>query len=146
MRSFFVCGMLSLMLVIGCEIKNDADVSSEAVIEVTPNAPPMEARLAEVGVGIKGQSLKNETGIGKAIAQPAVVLFQTKEKVAFEIQIPHALALFKASEGRAPESHAEFMDKIIKFNQIKLPKLPDGQEYQYHPDDEKLWVEPIESK
>jgi len=144
MRSFFVCCAFSTVLVIGCEIKNDAEVSTETVT-ITPNAPSMEARPAEVGVGLKGQSLKNETGIGKAIAQPAVVLFQTKEKVAFEILIPQALALYKASEGHAPESHAEFMEKIIKFNQIKLPKLPDGQEYQYRPDDEKLWVQPIES-
>jgi hypothetical protein len=139
---FYGCAF-SVALLCGCEIKNESEVPSVTATEITPNTPSMEAKPAEVGVGIQGQSLRNETGIGKAIAQPAVVLFQTKEKIAFEIQIPQALALFKASEGRAPESHAEFMDKIIKFNQIKLPKLPEGQEYQYHPDDEKLWVQPI---
>lgn len=146
MKSLWVCGILLTTVVAGCEIKNDLETSSEKATQISPAAPPMEARPAEVGVGIKGQSLKNETGIGKAIAQPAVVLFQTKEKIAFEVQIPHALELFKASEGRGPETHAEFMEKIIKFNQIKLPKLPEGQEYQYRPEDGKLWVQPIEPR
>ncbi len=143
MKSNFYHCALTVALLSGCEIKNEPEMASVTSTEITPNSPTIEARPAEVGVGIKGQSLRNETGIGKAIAQPAVVLFQTKEKIAFEIQIPQALALFKASEGRGPESHAEFMDKIIKFNQIKLPKLPEGQEYQYRPDDEKLWVQPM---
>jgi hypothetical protein len=143
MKPIFYGCAFSVVLLAGCEIKNEPEASAVASTEITPNSPALEVRPAEVGVGLQGQSLRNETGIGKAIAQPAVVLFQTKEKIAFEIQIPQALALFKASEGRAPESHAEFMDKIIKFNQIKLPKLPEGQEYQFHPDDEKLWVHPI---
>ena len=95
---------------------------------------------------MKGQSLKNETGIGKAIAQPAMVLFQMKEKIPFEIEIPQALELFKASEGRTPSSHEEFMEKIVKFNRIKLPKLPEGQEYRYRPEEAQLWVEPIQAK
>jgi hypothetical protein len=116
--------------------------TAEVPPTVTSQAPPAEARPAQVGVGLQGQSLKNESGIGKAIAQPAMVLFQTKEKMVFEVQIPQALQLFNGLEGRLPETHEEFMDKIIKFNQIKLPKLPEGQEYRYRPDKGELWVEP----
>ncbi len=145
MRSFILAGFGCLtMLALGCEIKNELEAPGQVEIKPAPNRAVMEARPAEVGVGIKGQSLKNETGIGKAIAQPAVILFQTKEKIAFEVLIPHALELFKGSEGHYPESHEEFMDKIIKFNQIKLPKLPDGQEYRYRPEVGQLWVQPIE--
>jgi len=144
MRLILNSGLLGLVaFALGCEIKSDMDKPIEAISTSEPASPPFEARPAEVGVGIKGQSLKNETGIGKAIAQPAVVLFKVKEKIPFEILIPSAMGLFKASEGRAPESHEEFMTKIIKANQIQLPKLPEGQEYQYRPEDEQLWVQPI---
>ena len=51
------------------------------------------------------------------------------------------MKLFKASEDRAPKSHEEFMEKIIKANNIHLPELPDGQRYQYDPKTEQLMVE-----
>ena len=45
--------------------------------------------------------------------------------------IKHALDLFNATEGRYPNSYEEFMDKIIKENNIQLPVLPFGHKYQY---------------
>ena len=145
MRRILLGGLLVYAaLPLGCEIKTDT--VAEKGTTITPTPLPMEARPAEVGVGIKGQSLKNETGIGKIIAQPAMTLFAVKEKIPFEIEIPAAMNLFKAGEGegRAPSTHEEFMEKIIKFNRIKLPKLPEGQEYRYRPEEEQLWVQPIQ--
>jgi hypothetical protein len=86
--------------------------------------------------------LKEETGIGKLIAQPALTLFQTKEKVVFEIQIPQAMEIYRATDGEYPATHEDFMAKIIKANKIQLPKLPAGQEYRYRPEEHQLWVEP----
>lgn len=113
--------------------------------ETTSATKEFLARPAEVGVGKQGQSLENETGVGRIIAQPAITLFQTKQKVVFEIQIPQALALFDGLNGRFPKSHEEFMEKIIRENRIALPKLPDGQVYRYRPDEKQLWVEPADS-
>jgi hypothetical protein len=76
------------------------------------------------------------------IAQPAATLFRVREKVVFEIQLPQAVALFQASEGRLPSSHEEYFEKIIDANRINLPKLPTGQTYRYRPDLGELWVEP----
>jgi hypothetical protein len=45
--------------------------------------------------------------------------------------IAHALNLFQASEGRYPDSHEEFMTRIIQENNIRLPVLPGGKKYQY---------------
>jgi hypothetical protein len=45
--------------------------------------------------------------------------------------IAHAVNLFYATEGRYPESYDEFMQKIIKANNIQLPVLPGGKQYQY---------------
>ena len=110
--------------------------------EVVAKAPMAEAKPAQVGVGVQGQSLKEETGIGKLIAQPALTLFQTKEKVVFEIQIPQAMEIYRATDGEYPATHEDFMAKIIKANNILLPKLPAGQEYRYRPEEHQLWVEP----
>jgi hypothetical protein len=91
---------------------------------------------AEKGVGAKGR------GYGQGvIATPAASLFAAKERIAFEIQIPHAMNLFKGMEGRMPNSNKEFMEKIIKENQIQLPTLPEGERYVYDPKTEQLMVE-----
>ncbi|MFT5526913.1 MAG: hypothetical protein ACI9HK_004893 [Pirellulaceae bacterium] len=115
-------------------VEEDPAVSIE-----TP--PATENVKAEVGVGVKGRSLDNETGIGRAIAQPAISLFAAKERIVFEIQIPQAVNLFQAIEGRKPNSDEEFMEKIVKANSIKLPKLTDGGRYYYDPESAELMVE-----
>ena len=51
------------------------------------------------------------------------------------------MALFKATEGRAPKTHEEFMERIIKAGTIKLPELPEGHRYRYDPQTEQLMVE-----
>lgn len=104
--------------------------------------PPSDASVvAKAGVGKQGQSLQNETGVGRMIAQPAITLFAVKQRAVFEIEIPHAMQLFEALEGRKPKDHDEFMNKIIKANNINLPELPEGKIYRYHPDDAQLYVE-----
>lgn len=54
--------------------------------------------------------------------------------------IEQALNLFNASEGRYPNSHEEFMTAIIKANNIQLPVLPAGKQYQYDVENHKLVV------
>lgn len=106
-----------------------------------PATPPATERVvAEVGVGQKGRRL-DQDHVVDAIAMPAKTLFAVKERAVFEIQIPHAMNLFKATEGRGPKSHQEFMDKIVTFNQIQLPELPPGHKYVYDPQSEELMVE-----
>jgi len=61
--------------------------------------------------------------------------------IAFRIEIPQAMKLFKATEDRAPKSHEEFMERIIKENHITLPLLPEGHRYRYDPKTEQLMVE-----
>jgi hypothetical protein len=121
-------------------------IASEAAAHVSEGnpegTPPGDAPVvARAGVGKEGQSLQNETGIGRAIAQPAITLFAVKQRAVFEIQIPQAMNLFEALEGRKPKDHDEFMNKIIKANNINLPELPAGKIYRYHPDDAQLYVE-----
>jgi hypothetical protein len=104
---------------------------------VAASQPPVVERVAAaVGVGRKGR------GYGDGmVTTPVATLFAVKEKLAFEIMIPHALELYKLTEGHAPETHEEFMEKIVKFNQIQLPALPPGHRYVYDPKSERLMVE-----
>ncbi len=52
------------------------------------------------------------------------------EKIS-KIEIDHALNLFNATEERYPASYEEFMEKIIKANNIQLPVLPYKGHYEY---------------
>ncbi len=137
MPSFLIVGCV---LSVGCE---PMPVGAPSPAAQNPAAQtPAESVKAQVGVGAKGRSLDGETGVGKMVSAPVSAFFAVKERVAFDIQIPQALGLFRASEGRFPKSHQEFMDKIIKANQIKLPELPEGMVYRFNTELGELWVDP----
>jgi hypothetical protein len=93
---------------------------------------------AEKGVGLKGRSLDPYDG---PLATPAKTFFSTKERIAFDIEVPKALQLYEASSGEAPKTHDEFMENVIKANQIKLPVLPPGHKYVYDVATKQLMVE-----
>ena len=93
---------------------------------------------AEAGVGARGQSLQQHSGV---LVEPAKAFFRVEQRMVFDVQIPQALQLFAATEGRKPNSHDEFMTKIIAANQIQLPRLPPGQKYIYSPEKGELMVE-----
>ena len=96
----------------------------------------MVRERAQVGVGEKGRDIGE--GI---ISTPIKAYFSAKQQIVFNIQIPHAMNLYKATNDRAPRTHDEFMSKIIKANFVKLPQLPEGHEYVYDPEKEELMVE-----
>jgi hypothetical protein len=94
---------------------------------------------ADVGVGAKGRGYDTNV-VSAAVTVPVSTYFASKERVSFQIQIPHAMNLYKASTGHAPKTHQEFMEQIIKAGQIPLPELPPGDEYIYDPTTEQLMV------
>ena len=134
----FTISVASCVMIAGCEQKPTASNPPAPAVQA-----PAESVKAQVGVGAKGRSLDNETGVGKMVSAPVSALFAVKERVAFDIQIPQALGLFRATEGRLPKSHEEFMEKIIKANQIKLPELPAGMVYRFNTELGELWVDPV---
>jgi hypothetical protein len=54
--------------------------------------------------------------------------------------IKHSLDLYQAENGRYPANYDEFMNEIIKKNNIALPVLPSYQEYFYDVQEHKLQV------
>ncbi len=103
----------------------------------TPTPPPPGTTdvKAEAGVGVRGQGY--EPGF---ITTPIRAYFRVRERVAFDVQIPHAMQLYKATNGQAPQSHEQFMQDIIQANSIRLPELPPGEQYIYDPATEQLMV------
>jgi hypothetical protein len=100
--------------------------------------PPVTERVvADTGVGEKGRDYG-----GGIVTEPVRQYFRAPQMVVFDIQIPQAMNLFKASnDNKGPASHDEFMKQIIEANQINLPKLPPGEKYVYDPATEQLMVE-----
>jgi hypothetical protein len=100
------------------------------------------AQQAVAGVGKKGQSLRDNTGLALAITAGPATLLNLEQKAVLEFQIPPAVQMFKATEGRFPKSHEEFMQKIIEPNRLVLPTLPDGAVYHFNSEKGELWVYP----
>lgn len=145
-KTLMVAGVcLSVGGMLGCKPQEEIDreIAAKAAANAAAEAKPvMPDQKAGVGVGVKGRSLEGGSEYNPAtfVSGPAAAYFRTKEKIVFEIQIPHTLNAFVALKGRHPKSHEEYMSEIIG-TQIKLPKLPEGMVYRYHPDSQELWVE-----
>lgn len=130
------------LLVGGCEKPGDS--KDQAATGDNSEPADMAPTRAKVGVGKSSRNLDYK-GPQRMVASPAATLFRTKEKIVFEIQIPHALNLYKALKGKGPQSHDEFMKSIIQANNIKLPELPQGQHYEFNVEKQELWVHPDET-
>jgi hypothetical protein len=96
-------------------------------------------KKAEVGLGRKSQNIKGSGYLPTLARTP----HRVKESLNLS-QATQALNFYKAmNEGRGPKTHEEYMKKVIKENDLKLPKLPEGQRYRYDPDTEELMVEEL---
>lgn len=148
-----IAALLGALLVCGCEPPADTPSTDSAnnlppgavAVGATPaqaetvSEPQVtDSEVAAVGVGDRGQGYGNDP-----FTAPAATYWRAQEKIAFEIEIPHALQLYKAlnPEGKGPVSHEAFMQDVIAANRIKLPELPEGKQYRYDPQTETLFVD-----
>ena len=101
-----------------------------------PQLPPEETirEKAAVGMGRKGHY---SPGI---ITTPLATYWRSQEAAAFKIQVPHALNLYKATNGHFPKTQEEFVREILEPNGIKLPELPEGHFYVYDAEKGELQV------
>ena len=133
MRFLLSCLVVLLVFSTGCKEPEGAPVAdAEPQGEVE-----MERVKAEAGVGKQGQIIGDKQGF---LRTPAKALFTSKQKLAF-MSIQHAVNLYDAEHGFKPKTHEEFMDKIIDFNGIELPELPEGQTYVWDGEAGELLVE-----
>lgn len=139
MRAIWLGLLLVLATVVGCGDYRPAPLAPTPQQTATPtppaaSTPPLVMEKAEAGVGAKGR----DYGPG-LVTTPISQYFLAKEKTVFDIQVPKAMQLYKATTGHAPQSLEEFV-KVMKENQIKLPELPEGHKYVYDPQAEQLQV------
>jgi hypothetical protein len=101
-----------------------------------PQRPPEETirERADVGMGRKGDY---RPGI---ITTPLSTFWRSQEAVAYKMHVPHALNLYKATNGHFPKTQEEFVREILEPNRIKLPELPEGHFYVYDPEKGELQV------
>ena len=142
-RRFALAAGLALLL--GCtgqnatRDRNDAASAREAPQRSVPRAPgPTEQVEATVNtVGTRGRSYG-----GGIVSEPVSQLFKQKDRIHL-MQLEQAVKLYKAEHGRVPQTHEEFMQKIVNNPQygIRLPELPPGHRYVWDPKQEKLLVE-----
>jgi hypothetical protein len=149
--SLLVVCLGALTTLAGCEPPRTSSTSPGPAEDVAAPQPRPAVEPAEpvemvrepaaVGVGKRGEDIPAEPRPVDIITTPTNIYFQAQEQVVFQIQIPQAMSLYKASEGQAPRSEEEFFEKIIQANNIKLPELPSGHRYVYDPATEQLLVE-----
>jgi hypothetical protein len=97
---------------------------------------PTNAETAQAGVGKRGRDY--EPGF---VTTPIAEYFTTGDRIAFEVQIPSAMKLYKAAhDNKGPKTHEEYFNVIIKENAVQLPDLPAGDSYIYDPKAEELMV------
>jgi len=153
-----VVALLSLGLGIGCEVPelegldapsalpapqakaaaSDKPAAGWEKTEVVDREPAVTSTPREVTANdpTKGKKSRQAGGYLGAVGHAR---FYAEHKLIFT-SIDHALNLYWATEGNYPKTHDEFMEKIIKFNQIQLPELDEGVEYIYDPEDHKLKI------
>jgi hypothetical protein len=106
--TMFALTLLTVSLQLGCkpeEVAREEERAAQAAQQAAADAASenLQAQKAGVGVGSNGRSLEggSENNPATLISGPAAALFRTKEKIAFEIQIPQAMNLYMAEKGRA---------------------------------------------
>lgn len=131
-----VLGVASLVT-IGCggaAPAPKAGPTAEVTFKAAPQ-PEMVREQAKVGMTGKGEGYG-----GDPITEPVRQLWRVKEQIVL-LQIEKAVQLYETTENRKIASHDEFMDKIVKENNIPLPVLPPGHRYVYDTAKAELMVE-----
>jgi hypothetical protein len=95
-----------------------------------PADPPKPAEIGEFDPEAGKEVVKLAPKVSNPISGSLEIL-KTVQVQLPTLQIEQALNIFNANEGRFPKSHDEFMTQVIAPNNIRLPVLPDGLQYQY---------------
>jgi len=120
----------------------NANRPTEQVAEADEEQTPEDADETAMRRPADSVSFAATDQVGEGVVTTTAKAYMAaKRNVVFEIQIPQAMQYFRAEHGRVPNSHDEFMEKIIKDNLIKLPELPANHEYVYDPQAGELMVE-----
>ena len=141
------------LLTAGCE--GEPRVTARPGAEPAPAAAPAqdEIKLTPI-IGAKTDDIRDaQAELAQGGAEQSELKITAKDPITLQgnayvtavgqisVQhIKHALDLYYATNEKYPESLDEFMNEIIKPNNIALPRLPYYQEYGYDSKEHKLVV------
>ena len=129
------CYLLSFVIVTCGAVSGCMDTTPSS----GPKKLPTTDKIGEFDPGAGKEVVVPNAEVTDPITGPLEVLKAVRIQLP-TLQIEHAVNLFNASEGRYPQSHEEFMTRIIQENQLKLPQLSAGLEYQYDVGNHKLVI------
>ena len=144
-KSLKLTATLALLVAVGCSSSVDLDLEPTATAPAPadtqqpanePAAEPPPERVAA------DRPVNQSPGTGY-LGGVAAAHRSARERVE-DLAMTSAIRLFWGTEGRYPESHEEFMEKVVKANQMRLPPIEEGYEYQYDPEDQTLYKVRIE--
>jgi hypothetical protein len=134
----------------------DAERSNPAAPPARPKAAPAPAvkKQPEFIVGKRTQDIKDANAeLKSGQARQASTRIVAKDPITLQgnayvsiigqtsiLNIQHAVDLYHATNDRYPKDIDEFMNEIIKANNIALPKLPYYQEYGYDAPNHRLII------
>ena len=105
----------------------------------TAPKPKTTDKIGEFDPNAGSEVVKPDVKITNPVTGPLEAYHPLMQQVA-ALGVEHAVNLFNGLEGRYPNSHEEFMTRVIKENSIRLPVLQPGLEYQYDVENHKLLV------
>lgn len=125
--------LLTLLSVVGC-----ADMYAPPQ-SAGPAKPRTTDQVGEFNAADGREIVSADVNITNPLTGALEAYQPLKQQIA-GLGVDHAVNLFYATEGRYPKDHAEFMQRIIQENQLRLPALPQGLSYQYDVQNHKLVV------
>lgn len=141
MARFLICGCI---LLVGCDRLNKEDKPKPG--EPVGGAPKggvignTTQDIKKFDPNAANQKVSDGTfKVTDPISAPLVAYGPALER-SFIPLINHDIEMFHALEGRYPKDYNEFMEKIIKANDRKLPVLPSGKRWVYDEKSHELKV------
>lgn len=126
----------------GCGAKKPIQIQQKPKEEKKAKGPIVRLKKrirAVAGVGKIGQSAKkHKTGIGAILTAPTKG-FQAADGLIFAV-CRKQIREYPLVHGHKLKSHEEFMKEVVQASNIKLPKLPRGQMYEFDPKEQDLFV------
>ncbi|MEP3478942.1 MAG: hypothetical protein ABJZ55_06820 [Fuerstiella sp.] len=101
--------------------------------------PKTTDQIGEFDPTAENEVVDSEVKISNPITGALEAYGPLKQQIS-GLAVTQAVEMFRATEGRYPNSHEEFMSKIVAANGIRLPVPGNGLEYQYDVQNHSLVV------
>lgn len=142
--------LFPLLGLTGCEEPRHVGNRAQSTINHAPEKPPQR----EFIVGKRTQDIKDaDAELQKGDSHQVQPRITAKDPITLQgnayvsmigqasiLNIQHAMDLYRAEHDRYPKDYDEFMNDIIKANNIALPQLPVYQKYAYDEQEHKLII------